>query len=157
MNGFIPANEDVNKLIKELVKFRDTVSEETILAYNREVQQAYLSELINTHTNPRDAKPGYVYLISNPNTSNSETVNCKIGLSKNPQQRISQIRRKVKDVRLVHDFPADNMAVAEFLLHDRYAAQRTNGEWFAFDQADIDYIKSIERYEDGEFIFSALG
>lgn len=93
--------------------------------------------------------PGYIYLIQADLPDNP----CKIGLSKNVPNRMDLFTVKLPfDFELIHSFPADIQTRAETILHTYFDAKRLNGEWFNLDRSDIDYIRSIERYEDGEFI-----
>ena len=80
-----------------------------------------------------------------------ETNNFKIGISNNPQLRLSNIQTShyeklviVKSVEYPTRFIA--LSVEEF-LHGKYKKDNTLGEWFTFD----DYqIEEIEKYLDNE-------
>lgn len=54
----------------------------------------------------------------------------KIGWSKDPLQRQSEVeRRAATDVDLIATFPAQR--AVEYALHQRFASERLDGEWFA--------------------------
>jgi Meiotically up-regulated gene 113 len=89
-------------------------------------------------------RPGFIYLLQS--TENSHIY--KIGLSTDVSRRIKQIG----NCRHVHSFPADDTLAAESRLHKFYAAQRQEGEWFYLHEPNIDFIRSISRYQDGEFL-----
>jgi len=92
----------------------------------------------------RDA--GYVYLIS---CNEGYT---KIGRSKNPQMRIGGFSLVPPfSFEIVHTFPCDRAADAEFGLHRRYADYRLRGEWFNLAQDEIAKLKAITEYRLGEF------
>lgn len=91
--------------------------------------------------------PGFVYLLHD---HLNHSMHYKIGLSKNVKQRI----KKFKYARLIHSFPTENMEEAEAKLHQIFANQRLEGEWFYLFGPNIEYIKSIVEYKDGQFILS---
>lgn len=83
---------------------------------------------------------GYVYLVQSP------TGYYKIGRTVNPRNRIKtfgvQLPFEVEFVALIQ---TPNMHQLEQELHDRFAMKRGQGEWFALDQHDVDYIKGLEQ------------
>lgn len=94
---------------------------------------------------PKSTKPrfkdtqGYVYLLKMVNGGHY-----KIGRTRKPQNRL-----EVFGVKL--PFPVEyecliatrDMYQLERDLHQRFAAQRVNGEWFLLSSQDIEYIKSL--------------
>lgn len=93
-----------------------------------------------------DLLPGYVYLMKD-----AEGV-YKIGMSDNPMRRLMEISRNHKQIELLHAIPADQMDKAESALHDKFQKRRIKGEWFSLMLRDVVDIKSIAKYENGEFI-----
>lgn len=89
---------------------------------------------------------GDVYL------AQAETGHYKIGISRNPDRRIKHFDT-IMPVRvfLIHNFPCDNCRKAEEELHQRYANQRTAGEWFLLDDYDIEQLLGITAYFEGHF------
>ena len=92
----------------------------------------------------------YIYLMT---TNNGKY---KIGYSGQPKDRLQTIKAKMKGVcvELSHTFHADDMNSAELKLHNRYSHLRLSkrSEWFNLTNADVADIRSIVKYEDGEFI-----
>lgn len=89
---------------------------------------------------------GYVYLMLRNNGDH------KIGLSGNPDRRLTQIRRKFPDTELVYTIKVDDMRQAESILHDEFAAKRQDGEWFTLTDKDVASIQQRVRFEDGWFL-----
>ncbi len=105
-------------------------------------------ERINKRSKRRKAKrtqptgPGYLYLIE------GKPGEYKIGLSAVPQQRISVLGVQLPfSIEVIHLIETDNMLAAERQLHERFAAQRINGEWFALTDSDVAYIQSLPRID----------
>lgn len=105
-------------------------------------------ERINKPINRRKLKraqptgPGFLYLIQ------GRQGEYKIGLSAIPQQRIMTLGVQLPfPIEVIHLIETENMLAAERLLHDRFDAQRINGEWFALTDTDVDYIKSLTRID----------
>jgi hypothetical protein len=91
---------------------------------------------------------GYVYI-----AYNSDISAYKIGLSKDPERRATNLKSKI-----VHIIPVDNMGIAEQKLHIAVEGKiasdliDTHGyEWFFLSQSDVEYIKKITGYENGKF------
>jgi len=77
--------------------------------------------------------PGYVYLIRQKGTNT-----CKIGISINPDYRLTQIDHAVPfDVELVHQILVPSMRRSEDLWHNLFRRWRLKGEWFALTDAAI--------------------
>jgi hypothetical protein len=70
----------------------------------------------------------------------------KIGLSKQPKVRFSQIGLQLPfPYEVLHLISATNMYEAESKLHQKYAHQRLNGEWFSLTENEVAEIRSIEK------------
>jgi hypothetical protein len=94
------------------------------------------------HPKKKD-KPGYVYLIQ------SESGWYKIGKTSNPENRIRTFSVKLPfRVEYICLIKSNNMDELEMELHDYFKDQRIDGEWFELSIDDVDYIKSIEGYDD---------
>ena len=89
---------------------------------------------------PRRKKPGFVYLLQSPTRA------YKIGRTKSPENRIKTFGIKLPfEIEYVALIKTHDMNTLENQLHSRFETKRVNGEWFALDQEDIDYIKSLEK------------
>lgn len=84
-------------------------------------------------------KNGYVYLLREING-----LHYKIGRAKDPSDR-----KRVFTVKLPYQveyeclIKTDNAPALEKRLHRKFAKKRANGEWFALEPADVEYIKSL--------------
>ena len=56
------------------------------------------------------------------------------------------------DITGSNAFEADDMSTAEARLHQQFDDKRVKGEWFELDLVDIEFIKSIEVFANGQFI-----
>jgi len=67
----------------------------------------------------------YVYLIR----GNDDDY--KIGIAKNPNQRIKQLQTGNSDeLKLIETYQSENAFKIETALHNRYAHLHSHGEWF---------------------------
>lgn len=67
----------------------------------------------------------YVYLIRGNDS------NYKIGIAKNPKQRLKQLQTGNSDrLQLVETFQTENASKIESALHYAFAHARNEGEWF---------------------------
>lgn len=81
---------------------------------------------------------GFVYLIQSP------TGYYKIGRTKDPNDRIATFSVKLPfEVEYVCVIQTSDMYSLETILHNRYAKQRVNGEWFQLTPEDVEYIKGL--------------
>lgn len=82
---------------------------------------------------------GYVYLLQSP------TNHYKIGCATNPRNRAKtfgiQLPFEVEFLALIY---TEDMYSLEGSLHEKFANKHVNGEWFALDAADVDYIKALD-------------
>lgn len=83
-------------------------------------------------------KFGYVYLIR------SASGHYKIGRTKDPKNRMKtfgiQLPFEVEYLCLIETV---DMKALEMSLHEQFASKRVNGEWFALDAEDVEYIKDM--------------
>jgi len=84
---------------------------------------------------------GYVYVIKSSNGL------YKIGLSKEPERRIKQLRKDYpnQELSIVRVIETDNMLATEYQLHCIYEKQKVCGEWFDLEPKDFKWIDRIER------------
>lgn len=89
---------------------------------------------------PALAEPaGYVYLLQE--TSEGYF---KIGKTRKPQDRKTTFDVKLPFiVGYICMIQSPNMHVLESTLHRKFASKRVNGEWFALEPADVEYIQSL--------------
>ncbi len=83
------------------------------------------------------ATPGYVYAMRRHNG------NIKIGISKNPKSRKTNIAVSQGMIDLLRMWPVNNMGAAESLLHEKFKDRCVGGEWFTLTDADLDSIDSF--------------
>ncbi len=97
---------------------------------------------------PKTKKRGSIYLLRN------DMMMYKIGFSTSVNNRIYRLIKELKDrsIEQVYKFSADDMPRAETKLHQQFANVRIGEtEWFWLESEDINYIKSIARFENGRF------
>ena len=87
---------------------------------------------------------GYVYIIRRTRDGLY-----KIGVSKNPKQRIQQLKTGVPDLEVINIIKTDHARELERIIHDKYASVRVGkSEWFDIDiSADFDLYTFREWYE----------
>jgi hypothetical protein len=84
-----------------------------------------------------DADPGYIYLVQAVHPQN----HYKIGLSKNPVERIRKMGVILPfPIEVKHLMKTNHMKRAEKHLHEEFSHKRLNGEWFDLDDADVQSI-----------------
>ena len=82
--------------------------------------------------------PGYVYVFQRPSDGAY-----KIGLSRQPQVRLVQVRENFPGTELIHLIKTDDMQVLEGKLHSRFVDCRLDGEWFNLDDETIEILKQV--------------
>lgn len=88
-------------------------------------------------TSQPQPKPGFVYLMR------SVDGYFKIGRTGNPEQRMKTMLRLPVPVQYECLIQTKNMNTLEAELLKRFSDKRINGEWFALDVADVEYIKGL--------------
>ncbi len=79
---------------------------------------------------------GYVYLIGTPIFGWY-----KIGKSKTPEVRVKDIGVLLPfKIKVIGVWKAENHTLMENALHEMYASNRINGEWFEFDKKEVHKI-----------------
>jgi hypothetical protein len=84
---------------------------------------------------PQD-QPGFIYVLGGgPGVF-------KIGLTSSLTRRLKRLEIQLPfPVELIHTLPVDHMPAAELFFHTLFESKRLNGEWFALDEADIEFLK----------------
>ena len=89
-------------------------------------------------------KYGYVYVVQEQSQGHY-----KIGRAKNPGKRTQMFAVKMPfKIKLDILIQTDDMYALESDLHKHFAHKRVNGEWFALDSADLDYIRKLSAHAD---------
>lgn len=81
---------------------------------------------------------GTVYIIWSWNTKLY-----KIGHAIDSKKRIKRVQQEDKTVgrvTVIHTIEANYASQLERHLHERFRARRIRGEWFALEDADLDYL-----------------
>lgn len=146
--GLVPTKEEWEELAAEVDKFYEAYDDETILELRDmpNEEEGTEGEPVEQVPAPRRKSPGHIYL------AYVESGHYKIGLSKNPTERIKQLNTNAPhEITLIHTFPADHAKAAEEILHIDFASKRVKGEWFALDEDDVAWLCSVEGYDDGTF------
>jgi len=73
----------------------------------------------------------------------------KIGIAKNPSQRIKQLQTGNSDkLQLIETYQSENASKIESALHNRYGHVRNEGEWFDLsiteENSFVDQCKRID-------------
>lgn len=104
----------------------------------------YVASIVYEHTRRESTKrkvdrSGYVYLLREVNGAHF-----KIGKTNNPESRMNTFAVKLPfKVEFECVIKTDNMTALELSLHTRFADKRIDGEWFALNPADVEYIKGL--------------
>ena len=136
--GFIIPHGQMEPLITALRRFYDNYPAQVIGDHNRQVREVMDREATESrHVSP--VKPGWIYLIR------SESGDYKIGKSRKGTRRAYSFSIQLPfPTEVIHQFPAADYSRAEKMLHEMFAARRTNGEWFRLNEGDVAYIKAID-------------
>lgn len=88
--------------------------------------------------NGRGPIPVYVYIISIGGGI------YKIGRSIKPSERIASISTASPfSIKLINSFFCNDSRITEQKLHKKYAKQNIRGEWFALNDSELVFLKSI--------------
>jgi hypothetical protein len=141
-----------NGIVQKLIENQDERLFAILDDVQQEMEQALKEQISNDEREIADSqqqnsiprivlkdKPGYIYLVKASDYY-------KIGLSKQPKVRFSQIGLQLPfPYEVLHLISATNMYEAESKLHQKYAHQRLNGEWFSLTENEVAEIRSIEK------------
>lgn len=92
-------------------------------------------------------KNGYLYLVKD---NASERI--KIGITTNHKERLRSLNTMVPyGITVIEIFPSNRYVELEKEVHERYKDKRKNGEWFEFNEDELEecmyYIKEMT-YDD---------
>jgi len=105
----------------------------------KELEREELDEIYE-----HNKKAGFVYLMQSGNGY------YKIGMSKNPRNRLDDLRRQFPvQIGVVHKIYCKDYRKVEGFLHRKYSSKRAENEWFTLDDEDVEWIKSLNNYELG--------
>lgn len=62
----------------------------------------------------------------------------KIGISKNVNRRLKQLRTGNPTIALVYSYESINYKGIETSMHRRYKHKKFSGEWFILDKSDVE-------------------
>lgn len=123
--------EDLDLLI---TTFPNTRISDTALNAKQKLSNPFLVSIKNKSKRNRD---GYVYLLKSNGLF-------KIGKSKNPSKRITDISPKFPaEVEIVSVIKTKNMDSMESCLHNKFKDKRRLGEWFNLTTEDIEYCNNL--------------
>jgi len=131
--GKIVEIKNAKKILSSLHEFYDNVDDEFVEEYNYNIHEQYIKQT-NTTIKPQK-KLGYIYLIESGGYH-------KIGVSKNPLKRISQLMTIPPfNAEIIDQVYSDDIYKLEERMHNYFCEQRTNGEWFDLSDNDVLEIK----------------
>lgn len=125
----------VDEFIKVLELYKANFKDEDIIKQYSNTIDIYFDqkELIEkSRVTDKKKNDGYVYIIV------GENGRFKIGASKRPEARVSELRRSsCEDHQLIITITSDDMYDLEKHLHDRYSKNRCHSEWFALSKHEL--------------------
>lgn len=117
-------------------EFLEELARDAWLTYTSEIDAIHAESVVHDPTRRR----GYVYLVSleppyiEPRSEDDLTRMVKIGISRSPKVRLSQLQRSVVkmpyELHQVHTFWAQDARRTEALIHRALRRHRAGGEWF---------------------------
>jgi len=93
----------------------------------------------------------YIYLIK---SEVDETILYKIGFSKNPKQRLKELKIGNPNLEIVATWATKHNHKLESTLHNNYKHKNINGEWFSLSSDEAESF--LERCEQIEKTFDLL-
>lgn len=86
---------------------------------------------------------GFVYLVRAKNGL------YKIGSSIDPEKRLNGLKTGSPDkLIIIHTIKTDSAYEAERTFHKKFEHKKVHDEWFALDERDVEFIRSIETVSD---------
>lgn len=102
------------------------------------ITQLRKAALIESVPRTKPGRAGFVYLVQ------SSTGYYKIGRTSDPNNRMKTFSVKLPfEVSYACVIETVDMKTLEQSLHEQFAGKRVNGEWFALDAADVEYIRGL--------------
>lgn len=133
--------------------FPDSQVAQAALVEKEQLQKDHeeaLSKEIVSRRKPSTPQKGYVYLLKFEGKNSY-----KIGKTINLEARITQFEIKLPfETQLICAIPSDDITVLEAQLHERFAQQRINGEWFKLTANDVKYIQRLSYDHVVEAVFA---
>ena len=95
----------------------------------------------------------YVYLIRGNDGK------YKIGIAKNPAQRIKQLQTGNSDkLQLIETYQSENAFKIETSLHHQYGHLRAHGEWFDLSlEEEVTFIEKCEQVDNSINTLRSMG
>jgi Meiotically up-regulated gene 113 len=94
-------------------------------------------------------RPGYIYVMRLHASDRWQDCPFKIGQSVNPEIRRSQLGIVMPyELSVVKWIPTNDMDWAEDILHDTYAQERLQGEWYRLDEDAITALLRITEMDN---------
>ena len=128
---------------------------EKINDFYSSTNQQYISNFNSNRITERNASnkkktpnkiQGYIYILNSVH-------GYKIGRSITPISRVEHLGVKLPfPIDVMNIFPADDYITAERICHRMHSDKRLNGEWFALKEDDVEWFKSIIKFEKGDFV-----
>jgi len=83
----------------------------------------------------------------------------KIGIAKNPSQRIKQLQTGNSDeLQLIESYQTENAYRVETTLHNQYSHLRSHGEWFDLSISDeVNFKRKCEQIDKSIMILRRMG
>lgn len=88
---------------------------------------------------------GYIYIIR------AYQDYYKIGMTSSPRRRISSLRSGLPEEPISMEFYWVGDVSLEFNLHEMFPTRRMNGEWFEFDEDEVERIRQRILDQGGTF------
>ena len=139
-SGEILTREAWQQITTHIEAFYATVPPETIAEQNKKreiAHNAICNHCLETKDLP-EKKRGWIYIIR-------ANKYYKIGRAQKPIERYSQLATLPPwPTEVVHTFESEDYYVMEKELHDLFSPKRVNGEWFALDDNDVEFLRSLQ-------------
>ena len=83
----------------------------------------------------------------------------KIGIAKNPTQRIKQLQTGNSDkLEIIETYQSENASKIESSLHHQYGHVRNEGEWFDLSISDeVDFLIRCKRIDESISALQTMG
>lgn len=83
----------------------------------------------------------------------------KIGIAKNPKQRIKQLQTGNSDkLTIIETYQSENASTIESALHSHYGHVRNEGEWFDLSiEMEVNFLKKCEQLDNSISALKEMG
>lgn len=138
-------HQEVDELIALLKQYKNTFKKEDIESAPG-VHASNSQHILNAFLQRKRNQKGWVYVIHAINLGLF-----KIGCSKNPSERLSQLIKSQipSELVLVHQSKSDSMYTDEKAVHRLYTERKVSGEWFRLTDEDLTQIKTLSFVKTG--------